>query len=238
MDSTLVMGRTHALSGAVVMLAAAPVVATVVPSLSPHGPLALTASVVVAAGAALLPDLDHPSSTIARSLHPLTTGLAHVVARVSGGHRHGTHSVVGVLAAAGLFGLLGSAGGWAAWVPVTVLAGLAVAAVGVPRQVTAWAGTAVLVAGGVAAGVDFGSWLGVAVGLGTAAHVAGDCATVQGCPLLWPRPRRYHYANLVTNHRGEHVVATGLVVVLVAEVWLSGAGQIMAGMLDQTGAIR
>lgn len=232
------MGRTHALSGAVVMLAAAPVAATVAPSLAPHGPLALTASVVVAAGAALLPDLDHPSSTIARSLHPLTTGLAHVVARVSGGHRHGTHSILGVLVATGVFGLLGSAGGWWAWAPVTILAGLAVAAVGVRRQVATWAGTAVLVAGGVAAGVNFGSWLGAAVAVGYVAHLAGDCATVQGCPLWWPRPRRYRYLELRTNGLAEKWVAGFLVAAVVAGVWLSGVGSAIVNSMTTTGVIR
>ncbi|HEY9472229.1 MAG TPA: metal-dependent hydrolase, partial [Mycobacteriales bacterium] len=120
------MGRTHALSGAVGMLAVTPAVAALAPSLTPHGPVALAAGTVVAAGAALLPDLDHPRATVARSLGPVTGALSKVVAAVSGGHRQATHSVAGVLLAAGLFGVAGSAGGWWAWVPVTLLAGLAV----------------------------------------------------------------------------------------------------------------
>lgn len=219
------MGRTHALSGALGMLAAAPAVGVIMPGIAPRGAVELAASVVVAAGAALLPDLDHHSSTVARSLRPITTGLAWAVARVSGGHRRGTHSVAGVLAFAGLFGLAGTAGGWWAWAPVTLLAGLAVAAAGISHPAPGWAGAGVLVAVGAWAGVDLGSWLGLAVLVGAAAHVAGDCATVQGCPLWWPRPRRYRFASLRTNGTGERLVAVGLLVVLIStatvEVWAS-----------------
>lgn len=223
------------LSGAVGMLAAAPVLRAVAPGIAPHGPAALTASVVVAAGAALLPDLDHPSSTVAQSLGKPTEWLAKAVAFISGGHRKATHSVPGILTFTALFGLLGSRGDWFAWVPVTVLAGLAVAAVGLSGKVAAWARTAVLVAAGAWAGVDFGAWLGLAVGIGAAAHVAGDCATVQGCPLWWPRPRRYRYLELRTNGAAENWVAAFLVAGLVAGVFLSGVGSVL---IDQTGAIR
>lgn len=221
LDSTLVMGRTHVLSGAVAMLGVAPLAGAIMPGIAPHGPAALAASVVVAGGAALLPDLDHPSSTVARSLRPLTTGLAHVVAGVSGGHRHATHSILGVLVSGALFGVAGSVGGWWAWIPVTLLAGLAVTAIGLSHPVPGWVGAGVLVAAGTWTGVDFGAWLGLAVLVGAAAHVAGDCATVQGCPLLWPRPRRRHYANLVTNGLAEHVVAVVLAVVLAGGVLIS-----------------
>ena len=218
------MGRTHALSGAVGMLAVTPAVSAVTPSLTPHGPVALAAGTVVAAGAALLPDLDHPRATVARSLGPVTGALSKVVAAVSGGHRQATHSVAGVLLAAGLFGVAGSAGGWWAWVPVTLLAGLAVAAVGLSKPVAAWAGAGLVVAASAVAGVDLGSWLGLSVAIGCAAHLAGDCATVQGCPLLWPWRRRYEYAHLRTGGRGEQWTAAVLVTVLAAEVLITTMG--------------
>ncbi|TDB73790.1 hydrolase, partial [Micromonospora sp. KC721] len=68
-----VMGRSHALSGAVTWLGgcalaaglgARPAVGTVV------------VGAAVTAGAALLPDLDHPGSVVARSLGPVTRLIA------------------------------------------------------------------------------------------------------------------------------------------------------------------
>ena len=48
---------------------------------------------VVAAGAALLCDLDTPSSRLANTLGPITRTAARLIGRVFGGHRHGTHSI-------------------------------------------------------------------------------------------------------------------------------------------------
>src|ERR1700727_3569487 len=82
------LGRDHALSGAVVFAALAP---------SLHVTVAhLAAGVVLSAGAGVLPDIDHPDSTISRSFGFLTEWFAWVVDRLSGGHRHGTHSLVGI----------------------------------------------------------------------------------------------------------------------------------------------
>ena len=83
------MGRTHAASGSLAFAAAAPLLPTLGVQLSAVG-------VVAASGAALLPDLDHPGSTAARALGPATGALARLVAAASGGHRQGTHSLVGV----------------------------------------------------------------------------------------------------------------------------------------------
>ena len=71
------MGRSHALSGAVVWvggcavaagLGAQPAVATVV------------VGAAVTAGGALLPDFDHPGSVVARSLGPVTRLVAWLTA--------------------------------------------------------------------------------------------------------------------------------------------------------------
>src|SRR5580704_4591452 len=82
------LGRDHALSGAVVFAALAPSLHVTVSHLA--------AGVVLAAGAGVLPDIDHPDSTISRSFGFLTEWFAWVVDRISGGHRHGTHSFVGI----------------------------------------------------------------------------------------------------------------------------------------------
>src|SRR5699024_10464258 len=74
---SMVMGPTHAMSGAAAGLA----MAAVLPP-SWGGPTTVGGAFIfagVTAGAALLPDLDTPQATIARSFGPLSQGLAHVV---------------------------------------------------------------------------------------------------------------------------------------------------------------
>lgn len=99
-------GYTHALSGASGWLAVTS------PSLVGLGwhetsPSIALAGTVLCAGAAMLPDMDHPSGTIAWSLPSVKIGGMTVipsptrlvcagVAAVSGGHRHGTHCFVGM----------------------------------------------------------------------------------------------------------------------------------------------
>ena len=75
------MGRTHATSGAVAFLAALPVLTWADDS---HGPVTVAVGALTAAGGAMLPDLDHPQATIARSLGPATRLLSELVARLSG----------------------------------------------------------------------------------------------------------------------------------------------------------
>jgi len=84
-----VKGYTHALSGLAAGAAAGEYVK--------HLPVASTATLaVLAAGFATVPDLDQCHSTAARSLGFLSHGFAWVVQKVSGGHRHGSHSALGV----------------------------------------------------------------------------------------------------------------------------------------------
>ena len=48
------------------------------------------------AGAAVLPDIDHPNSTLAHCFGFLTKSFAWLIGKVSGGHRHLTHAILGV----------------------------------------------------------------------------------------------------------------------------------------------
>lgn len=88
------MGLTHAGSGAAVGAAAAAALQL------PPGQAAVFAA--LCAGGAVLPDIDHPDSSVARSLGVLTRVFARLVNLVSGGHRNGTHSGFGI----GLFAVL------------------------------------------------------------------------------------------------------------------------------------
>lgn len=195
------MGRTHALSGSVLYLAIA---AAPGQMLLPTGGTGLVFGAVMAGGAAMLPDLDHPQASIARSLGPITGVSARLVAAVSGGHRQGTHSLLGL----GVFAVLTAAlalhpvliAAWAAF-----LLGLALGAIGGEgRRTRAIASSGSVVVGGgltMLAVVDPPPAAAVvaAVVVGVAAHILGDMLTQEGCPLLWPHQRRHRLAALTTD---------------------------------------
>ncbi|GHD13719.1 metal-dependent hydrolase [Zhihengliuella salsuginis] len=168
---------------------------------------------MVCAGAALLPDADHRNASIARSLPPVTEALCRVVGRVAGGHRQGTHSLLGIVAVvvlawlAGLWTLEPSGrapvyvGAGAASVLLVSLAVKALKFIPDTMRKTPW-----LV--GVVCGLAvafFSSadprWFVTAVGLGAIVHLAGDFLTVGGINPLWPvrirRPRALRNAPLL-----------------------------------------
>jgi membrane-bound metal-dependent hydrolase YbcI (DUF457 family) len=152
------MGKTHGLSGIVVGLAVGAALDT---SPAVCGVLATATAV-----GAYVPDIDHPGSTISRSLGPIT-GLLSWLARglskrvyaatkgprdedCEGSHRHLLHSVAFSV-------LLGAAVG------AGVLAG------------TGAQGWALLIGGGLA--------------LGCVTHIVGDALTLSGVSgFLWPIP--------------------------------------------------
>ncbi|MFD0471915.1 metal-dependent hydrolase [Nonomuraea thailandensis] len=133
-------------------------------------PAELIAGAIICAGAAMLPDLDHPSATIAQTFGPLTWGLSKLVSWISGGHRGATHSLVFAVA-------LGLGAHWLADtypigrdIMVVLLIGLALRAIGVgiPGNKIG----SIMVNIGMTAGLyavfmslDVGyAWLGLAVG--------------------------------------------------------------------------
>lgn len=195
------MGRSHALTGWSAGLAAAPFL----------GQHSLAGAVVVGsvtAGFALLPDLDHRSSTASRLLGPVTDGISRLFRGISravylvtkgprdepgGAHRQFWHTGV----AAALLGWLANlgvhAGGrWAALSVIVFGVLLAVAALGDWVLIPAVGGgvLATVAAHGHVTTVLDGSvgWLGWAVAVGCLTHDLGDALTQHGCPLLFPLP--------------------------------------------------
>lgn len=194
------LGRTHAFSGALAWAA----VCTAAPltGVRPGWPAALL-GLVSTAGAALLPDLDHPSATIAHSFGPLSRALAEAVHRLSGGHRHATHSLV--FAAGVPLALWPAVLVWGVLVALPLLAVLAVfaaRALHVNRGLIPVLAVAFTGAAWFGLGRDVG-WLPFSVGVGILAHLAGDCLTREGCPLLWPRQR--HFMLAVVARTGNRV---------------------------------
>jgi hypothetical protein len=171
------LARDHALSGALVFTA-------VSPPLHVTG-TALLAGAVFTAGAATAPDIDEHGSTISRTLGFFTEAVSWVVHKVSGGHRKGTHSILGLIVFTA-----------AAWLAVNHLSGLTGKIVlGAILGVILSAGVRALQIGGhhgdviglagAAAAVYWQAGLALVplcIALGVAAHIAGDELTHDGCP--------------------------------------------------------
>ncbi len=246
------MGRSHAVSGVAgwVGLCAAGSLAG-----ADVAPSAVLIGAGVSAGFALLPDLDHPGSTVSRSLGPVTRLIGRTTSYVADkvqdwtcrcckdpntvAHRALTHTAVGALATGALVALAGARRGKrAARVVVFLAVALAVRGI-VP---TKWRGTfGAALAGAVAAALTAGLgpaagwwWLGVPAGFGVLAHILGDGATKSAVPLLWPariRGCRWYpcgsprWLRFRTGGRRERWLVVPLMV-----VGLAGSVWVLAGM--------
>lgn len=191
------MGQTHVLSGAVVWLAAVPVLSrddwlgSYAVELSAGQ---VIAGAVVAAGAGLLPDIDHPSGRIANTLGPITRTMCRWISRVAGGHRYATHSLAFAAAMGAVMWLLAEHFRYGWWAALFVLVGFGLRGLGLDfKGHPVWSGLKDCVTAGGAVylmhDLDMG-FAGIAVTLGCLAHLLGDCLTPRGCLLLWPVPWR------------------------------------------------
>ncbi|MEV6773643.1 metal-dependent hydrolase [Nocardia sp. NPDC051030] len=193
------LGHSHATSGALAWSAAAaslPLTVLTYPAMQSGEIRAvdLIMGTFLTAGAALLPDADHPSGTISHVLGPVSHYACKFISKISGGHRHGTHSFA--------FVALVTYGTWAGehWIGryftlalVFFLLALAVRALNLGPSgdgIKAW-GTDVILATCGTFAIDHWisdkpTWLPFSVGLGALAHLIGDCLTDRGCRLLWP----------------------------------------------------
>ena len=85
------LGRDHALLGAVLGVGLAEPVARLAHAHLPPGQVA--AAGAICAGSALLPDIDEPGSTVSRRLGPVSEEVAALTNKLAGGHRQATHSL-------------------------------------------------------------------------------------------------------------------------------------------------
>lgn len=191
------MGVNHATSGAAVWFAATAALPSLGTDLYPLAPAGVLAGSLVCAGAALLPDADHHSGTIAHSVPVLGKAIARGIGDASGGHRHGFHSV---LAAALVTLVAVLAGRFLADVPVLGIVPIGPAIATIPlicfalkargfvkRWSTAWGLGLVAAAAVLVFSPDNSTWFPIAVGLGFLTHLAGDALTIEGIPSpTWP----------------------------------------------------
>ncbi len=185
------MGVTHVLGG---MLAGA----LTLPAVGGSG-VQQTIWVGVCGGAALLPDLDTPTSTASRMWGPISQHAANGIGAVAQGHRWGTHDLV--LAPVVVFAAAAAAVEvpWAASVLIAVVVGLTLAAFGSVGFGRLGAGGNIAVSAGagwasqdVISRPEMLQMLPAALAVGVVAHILGDAVTRGGIPipLVWIRVRR------------------------------------------------
>jgi len=193
------MGPSHALSGLVAGVALSTTAAMTLPHVgtltlatnligAPTGPQYVATCGLLAAGAALVPDLDQKSSTISHSLTPLTEGISTVVGAVSGGHRKGTHSVLGTIVFAALV-LTACRFPWAVTAPwgtfnatltliILLVGSLAMRALKFDfGPVAGWAGALALALLMGSIVPSTGTWVAYALIIGYVVHLLGDALT-------------------------------------------------------------
>ncbi|HAY42359.1 MAG TPA: hydrolase [Micrococcaceae bacterium] len=193
------MGGHHAMSGAAAWLAITTPVAVGSMNLGfgvlHMGRWETLAGAIVCAGAALLPDADHHKATIARSLPPISNIVTRVIGKVAGGHRNGTHSILGILFFIFIAWLADS---WSMEVDqlgvvypgaalfAILLISFAVKSVKFMPPLLCWV---IALAAGAFVGMnapDERAWFPLAVTVGVIVHIVGDMLTIGGCNLLWP----------------------------------------------------
>lgn len=252
-------GYSHALTGAAGWLALSSSAAITLPATSPvlsnttiplatnllnaTPEIALTGA-IICAGAALANDADHHSGTIAYSLPPLTNVACAGIETISGGHRHGTHSLLGIAVftlltwLASLFtitveGRTVAIGAGLIVVPLVAFAmkGLRIRLGGRGSILNTTIGPWIVSLATAGAATYFlderWTWLPIAVGLGTLIHCMGDALTVQGVPWLWPwnpaPPKK--------------LLSLPVIGFITKRVWQRN-GYFRFDILDETGSIR
>ena len=180
------LGRDHALTGAVGFMALAPVLHHAVAGL-PAAPVPLGVGGVVAAAFALLPDIDEPGSTVSRKLGPISRAVSKVTNRLAGGHRQATHSILFAIAVFFLTRLANSHP--LAEAVVVGCSFLLVLRMLLPRALRHLVGPLMVGLAGLSAWWvfhnGFAPWLPWAAGGGVLLHMVGDTITVEGVPWLW-----------------------------------------------------
>lgn len=229
------MGRNHGIVAATGWLAAAPTIAATTGVELDTATLAVTT--VIAAGAGVVPDLDHPDSGPARSFGILSRIVATGLNAASGGHRAGTHSLP--------FAALAYLGGWAAItltdspLPAAIIVGFCITvglallgpSLGFRIPAIASVGTGIAAAGATLDHADaIAPMLPALLAYGVLIHIACDIVTKGGVPLLYPFSKRKYALGLFrTNGLIEGVLSVVFVLVLLAV-----AGQAFASLPTTT----
>jgi len=189
---------------------------------------------VIAAGAALLCDMDTPTSRLANALGPVTRTMARLIGRAFGGHRRGTHSLL-FCAAVGALSATALAQGelLALSASVTLSAGQ-LAALAIGYLAASLSVAALLGLRGARAGVVAGlvvaaaastqpppALVGAAVTIGCASHLLADVLTPEGIQPFWPFSARRVSLRVIrrTGDGRETLLVLATALITVAITW-------------------
>lgn len=215
------MGITHAASGTLAFGGAT--------LLYHFGLEEIAVGAVITTGAAMINDLDHHGGTTTKTFGPLSW-LAHkLTVLIFGPHRHGTHSILFVI----LLGLAAQISinfrhEIAGRVAISILMILAVSSAVRLAKIKGWfddlAGVIVVVIVVWFTEIDL-RIVPACLMLGAMTHIAGDCLTDRGCPLLWPiSKRRYTLGIFTTGKIGETItrviILVGIIAIIPLHVYL------------------
>lgn len=230
------LGRDHALLGAAAALAGGQAGWEALGHTAlPVGQLA--AGAVVAAGFALLPDIDEPGSTVSRRFGPVSRAVSEVTNKLAGGHRAATHSLLFVGAVFGAMWLAASHP-MADVVTVGLCTMLAIGMLIPSRFARRGLLFGLLAPAAAAWGVwlstvhahQHWAWLPWAAAAGVVLHLVGDLVTREGVPLLWPLKWRQSIPLLGhTESLREQLTGAVMSFAFLALVWLELLAPLLAG---------
>lgn len=223
------LGRNHAIYGASAWMLAGYPMAVNYAGIegNAHSKVVVGMTSLIAAGAAVVPDLDHPDSRPAEHFGLLSKAVSKVLEAGAGGHRAGTHSLVFPV----LLGL-------ALWGSSRLVIGNLVAAVVCACCVSIGLaligpslGLRVPALMHLAAGAGVGWWvwgsydeikpmLWMVIAAGSAIHIICDAVTKGGVPLLMPLTRkRFGIPLFDVGGTGEGIAAAVGLIVLIVTGW-------------------
>lgn len=206
------MGRTHAMTGTLAFGGASLAFAFDLVGPVDLSPVGWIMFGVLTTAAALFPDIDHHKATVTKSFGGLTKLVRWVLIRpFFGKHREGTHSIF-------FAGLVG----FGAWLLIKYidLLGCKIGLLVLLSIVTSSLIRLFKIKGWLDDVMPIPIWAAMifltdidmtiipwALALGCLTHIAGDCLTDRGCPILWPLSSQKITLNLFsTGKTGESVV--------------------------------
>ena len=187
----------------------------------------LGVTTVIAAGAGIVPDLDHPEARGSNHLGILSKVMAKAINSASGGHRVGTHSILFAVLLGAFTWLCQFFPGWGrilALIACGFCASVGLALVG-PSL-----GFKVPYLASLAAGVGVGWWiweyfdlvksgLWVIAAGGVIVHCLCDAVTKGGVPFFFPYKKRYGLGLFVVGGKGEKVASLLGIIGLLSAGW-------------------
>ncbi len=218
------LGRNHATFGAVAALAVAPMISS--------DPSTIAIAAGCSAGAAVVPDLDHPKASVSNVIPLAGPLIARLVAFLAGGHRNRTHTIeAGAATTAAAW--LAASNRAAASTMIAVLICFAAALLGPHLRLVSVASLAeFFVAGAVGAAVYWidsipVDWLPKAVAVGFLTHLLTDALTIRGIrPILIVPKMKLRLGLLRTGGFTENTIGAlavvALLILLVTRIGIPG----------------